>query len=393
MNPSDAHAACITGVGVSEVGRNLGREPISLAAEGCLRAIADAGLTPDDIDGIAAFVPDQGSVGPNELQEALGLEVDWYQGFLEGPSQLGAIWSACMAVATGQATHVLAFHSSSEGTVRARLGKGGSLPGTARETPQRVTGERGWWMPFGAPSAANIIAMYAQRHFHEFGTTREQMGQIALIARENATMNPLAIYRTPLTMEEYLSSRMISEPFCLYDCDVPTDFCAAVIISRTDSVYGLRRTPVTFEAISSTRRSRPSWEGFDDLTTMPLRDAGAALWQRTSLRPSDVDVAQIYDGFSYIALAWLEALGFCGRGEGGPFLEGGRRIALDGELPMNTQGGQLSAGRMHGWGLIPEACRQLWGECESRQVAGDPRVAVVASGGGIVAGAALLTVD
>jgi acetyl-CoA acetyltransferase len=383
--------AVITGVGRSAVGRNLGREPLDLAVEGCLAAIADAGIAPADVDGIAAFVPDQGSVGAAEIQDALGLSVEWYLGVIEGPSQLAALWQAVAAVATGQATHVLAFHASSEGTTRARLGRGGSLPGTARAVPARPTGERGWWMPFGAPSAANVIGMYAQRHFHEHGTTREQMAQIALVARENAMRNPDAIYRTPLSMDEYLSSRMISEPFCLYDCDVPTDFCVAVLVSRDDSVYGLRRPPVRIQAISTSRPGRPSWEGFDDLTTMPLRDAGAALWRRTELTPADVDFAQLYDGFSFIAMTWLEALGFCGRGESGSFIEGGDRIRLDGELPLNTNGGQLSAGRMHGWGLVPEACLQLWGEAGDRQIAGDPEVGVIASGGGIIGGAALLT--
>jgi acetyl-CoA acetyltransferase len=245
-------------------------------------------------------------------------------------------------------------------------------------------------MPFGAPSAANIIGMYAQRHFHEFGTTREQMGQIAIVQRENAAKNPDAIYREPLSMQDYLASRMIAEPFCLFDCDVPTDFCVAVLVSRDDSVYGLRRPAIKVEAISTARPGRPSWEAFDDPTTMPLRDAGTALWKRTELTVADVDFAQLYDGFSFIAMTWLEALGFCGRGESGPFIEDGDRIRLGGELPINTQGGQLSAGRMHGWGLVPEACRQLWGECGELQVH-DARVGVIASGGGIIGGAALLT--
>jgi acetyl-CoA acetyltransferase len=383
--------ACITGVGRSAVGRNLGREPLDLAVEGCLAAIADAGIDLADVDGLASFVPDQGSVPAADLQDALGLSVDWYLGVNEGPSQLAALWSACMAVSTGQARHVLAYHASCEGTVRARLGRGGSLPGTAREVPKRLTGERGWWMPFGAPSAANIIAMYAQRHFHEFGTTREQMAQIVLVQRENATKNSDAIFRTPLTLTDYLDSRMISEPFCLYDCDVPTDFCVAVLVSRDDSVSGLRRTPVKVEAIGTSRWGRPSWEAFDDLTTMPLRDAGASLWRRTDLTPADVDFAELYDGFSFIAMVWLEALGFCGRGESGAFVEGGDRIRIGGQLPVNTQGGQLSAGRMHGWGLVPEACRQLWGEAGELQVPGSPQVGVIASGGGIIGGAALLT--
>jgi acetyl-CoA acetyltransferase len=184
---------------------------------------------------------------------------------------------------------------------------------------------------------------------------------------------------------------MITEPFCLYDCDIPIDFCSAIVVSRSDATSGLRKVPLTVSATGTAMRSRFSWDQFDDLTTMMLRDAATSLWNATDLRPQDVDVAQVYDGFSWIAMAWLEALGFCGKGESGPFIEGGQRIALDGEIPINTNGGQLSSGRMHGWGYVPEACTQLWGEGGLRQVPNEPEVAVVGSGGGTFGGALLLT--
>ena len=158
----------------------------------------------------------------------------------------------------------------------------------------------------------------------------------------------------------------------------------AVRRRRADSAVGRTRP-------KSALRGRPSWDQFDDLTTMALRDASAMLWERTDLRPTDVDVAELYDGFSFITLAWLEALGFCKQGEGGPFIEGGARIARDGQIPLNTHGGQLSAGRLHGYGFLHEACVQLWGEGGERQVAGDPQVAVAAAGGGPLAGCLLLT--
>ena len=164
-----------------------------------------------------------------------------------------------------------------------------------------------------------------------------------------------------------------------------------MIVSAVDAARDLRRPPLRVEAIGSALRGRPSWDQFDDLSTMALRDAAAMLWERTDLGPADVDVAELYDGFSFIALAWLEALGFCGKGEGGPFIEGGRRIALDGEIPLNTNGGQLSGGRLHGYGFLHEACLQLWGEGGARQVPGDPQVAVAAAGGGPLGGCLLLT--
>jgi len=255
----------------------------------------------------------------------------------------------------------------------------------------RATGFQQWTLPFGAPSAANWIGMMAQRHFHEFGTTREQLGQIALTERANAALNPNAIYRDPMTMDDYLSVRMVSTPLGLYDCDVPADGSTAFVISRADAAADLRRPPIRMEAIGTALRGRPSWDQFDDLTTMALRDAAAMLWERTDLTPADVDIAELYDGFSFITLCWLEALGFCKHGEGGPFLEGGSRIARDGEIPLNTHGGQLSAGRLHGYGFFHEACLQLRGEAGARQIPSQPEVAVAAAGGGPLAGCFLLT--
>jgi acetyl-CoA acetyltransferase len=166
-----------------------------------------------------------------------------------------------------------------------------------------------------------------------------------------------------------------------------------VIVSRADLARDLRKPPLRIEAVGSAVHGRYSWDQFDDLTSMAARDAAAMMWARTELRPSDVDVAELYDGFSFLTLAWLEAMGFCGRGEAGPFVEGGARIALDGELPLATQGGQLSGGRLHGLGFLHEACVQLWGEGGHRQVAGDPSVAAVGVGGGPVAGCLLLRRD
>jgi acetyl-CoA acetyltransferase len=194
-----------------------------------------------------------------------------------------------------------------------------------------------------------------------------------------------------MTMEDYLGVRMITTPFCLYDCDVPADGSTAVVVSRADTATDLRQPPVQVEAVGSAIHGRPSWDQWDDLTTMALRDAAAMMWSRTDLTPADVDVAELYDGFSFIALAWLEALGFCKKGEGGPFIEGGTRIARDGEIPLNTHGGQLSAGRLHGYGFLHEACVQLRGEGAERQVPDTPEVAVAAAGGGPLGGCLLLT--
>jgi len=239
-------------------------------------------------------------------------------------------------------------------------------------------------------SAAQWIAMYAQRHFHEYGTTKEQLGWVAINARRNAALNPRAIFRDPMTMDDYLGARMISTPFGLFDCDIPCDGSTAIIVSRVEDARDLRKPVLRIEAVGSAIHGKSSWDQFDDLTTMAARDTGKMLWDRTDLKPSDVDVAMLYDGFSFLTLTWLEALGFCGKGESGAFVDGGERIAREGELPINTQGGQLSGGRLHGMGYLHEACVQLRGEGGERQVAGDPQVAAVGVGGGPVAGAMLL---
>jgi acetyl-CoA acetyltransferase len=390
--------AAITGVGQSAIGRRLGRDPLDLTLDACLAAIEDAGLAREDIDGLATYPGNLpmpagfSGAGVTEVHDALRLSLRWYTGGPEQPGQLGSVIDACAAVAAGLANHVLCFRSVWEGSAQGAGGRAGIGLGAeaGRGGPPRVSGFLEWTIPFRAYSAANWIALYAARHFHEYGTTREQLAGIALEARRNAARNPNAIYRDPLTLDDYLGARMISTPLCLYDCDVPCDGATAVIVSRRERARDLRKPPLGVEAVGCAIRGRPSWDQWDDLTTMALRDAAAMLWQRTDLRPHDVDVAELYDGFSFIALAWLEALGFCKHGEGGPFVAGGTRIARDGEIPLNTHGGQLSGGRLHGYGFLHEACVQLWREGGARQVR-DPEVAVVAAGGGPLGGCMLLT--
>jgi acetyl-CoA acetyltransferase len=390
--------AAITGIGQSAVGRRLGRDPLALTADACLDAIEDAGLRREDIDGISTYpgagipgAPGFSGAGITDVQDMLRLEVNWFCGGPELPGQLGSVINACMAVATGLARHVLCFRTVWESTAQGSGPRAGI--GTGGGGRFRAGGFMQWTLPYGAASAAVWIAMMARRHFHEFGTTREQMAQIALNARRNAGLNPKAIYRDPMALDDYLSARMISEPFCLYDCDAPVDGSTAIIVSAVDAAQDCRKKPLRVEAVGSALRGRPSWDQFDDLTTMALRDAAAMLWERTDLAPADVDVAELYDGFSFIAMAWLEALGFCGKGESGPFIEDGRAIALDGSIPLNTNGGQLSAGRLHGYGLLHEAALQLWGEGQQRQVPGHPQVAVAGAGGGPLGGCLLIRRD
>jgi acetyl-CoA acetyltransferase len=222
-----------------------------------------------------------------------------------------------------------------------------------------------------------------------YGTTKEQLGHLAINSRRYAALNPLAAYRDPITMEDYLTARPISEPFGLLDCDVPIDGSIAVVVSTAEYASDAPNPAVRIEALGRA----PLFGGWDrrpDYPKMASIEAAADMWSRTELKPADVDLAELYDGFTFLTLAWLEALGFCGDGESGPFVDGGSRIALGGELPLNTYGGQLSAGRMHGYWVLHEACLQLRRQAGPRQVNG-AEVAVVSNGGGPLAGCVLLT--
>lgn len=382
--------AVLSGVGQSAIGRRLFRDELDLTCEAALRAIADAGLRVSDIDGIAAYpgpvtnVP--GFSGPSiyDVQDALGLSVRWHLSGMEGPGQIMPIIAAALAVASGLARHVLVYRTVTEATAAADTGRRGIGAG-ARE----ITGFAAFLVPFGAMSAANWLALYARRHMHVYGTQRKHLGAIALTAREHARLNPAAVYREPLTWDDYWQARMVSDPFCLFDCDAPVDGSTAVIVSSAECARDLAKPAVRIEAVGTALGKRPLWDQWPDLTTMAAHDAARHLWSRTTLRPNEVDTAQLYDGFSFLTLSWLEALGFCGPGESGPFVEEGH-IRLGGSLPLNTWGGQLSGGRLHGFGFVAEAIRQIRGECGERQVP-DCEVAVVAVGGGPVAGCMLLT--
>jgi acetyl-CoA acetyltransferase len=389
------HDSVISGIGQSTVGRRLGRSDLDLTVQACLAAVADAGLTRADIDGLSTYpggysanTGGYGGPSPYDVQDTLRLDLNWHQGAAEVPGQLGALVAACTAVSVGLARHVLVYRTVTESSAQGAGGRASVLPAG----PGTASGMGTWLLPFGGVSAVNWLAQVATRHFHEFGTTREQLAAIPITVRQHASLNPAAVFRTPLTREQYLDARMISSPLCLFDCDVPVDGATALVVSAADYAPDAPNGAARIEAFGTALRGRPSWDQYGDLTSMAAQGAASHLWSRTELKPGDVDIAQLYDGFSILALAWLEALGMCGRGEGGAYVEGGERIALTGELPLNTAGGQLSGGRLHGFGLLHEAVVQLRGGAGARQVAG-AEVVVVANGGGPIAGVALLTAD
>jgi acetyl-CoA acetyltransferase len=375
--------AIISGVGISDVGRRLGVPAVDLTASAARAAIVDAGLRVADIDGIATM----GDTPVAEAAAALGIEPSYTGGGFDTGGLLSPLMSAFLAVAEGRATHVLVYRT-------VQMMGGTILPGPSAPARSRsgddVMGDMGPLIAAHAYSAANWLAMHCRRHMHLYGTTKEQLGALAVTSRANAARNPLAAYREPITLDDYLASRPVSTPFGLLDCDVPVDGSIAVVVSTAGYAADGKARPIRVAAMGGAPGAG-GWTNRGDYPKMASVEAAAQLWSRTDLRPSDVDVAQLYDGFTFLTFAWLEALGLCEEGGSGPFVADGARIALDGELPLNTYGGQLSAGRMHGYWVLHEACLQLRGEAGQRQVAGPPEVAVVAAGGGPIAGCVLLT--
>ena len=383
--------AYITGVGQSEVGVRLPRHPLLLTLDAVNEALADAGLTIDQIDGVFSF-PGKAQgylafspVGTDDLIEVLGIKSKWQMGAMEQPAQLSAIGMAAMAVKQGLCRHVICFRTVYE------AGGMADPEQYMGARPDRVSGSSQWTAPFWATSAACWTAQYAARHVHNYGMTREQLGQIAINGSKNAVLNPRAraITKEELTLDKYMGARLISTPLCLYDCDRFSDASTVVIVSAGDALDEVKAEPVRIAAMAGSV-DRYSW---DQAEWPAAYDTGPDLWKHTDYRPKDVDTAQLYDGFAFLPITWLEGLGFVGKGEGPRFIEGGTRIARDGELPLNTGGGQLGAGRLHGFGFAHEAVTQLRKQGGARQIPGDPKVAVATSGGGPLAAALLLAKD
>jgi len=379
----------LTGVGQSRVGRRLMTDPLRLTVDACMAAVDDAGLALDDIDGLSTYPSRMGSPGFSEggigpLTEALQLRPTWINGAGDTPGQSGAIVAAMLAVASGLCRHVLCFRTLWESSFAALV-----RSGQWDQPPARATGMTEYLAPFGAMSAANWIAIQASHYFHRYGGDRTTLGWVAVNARANAASNPEAVYREPFTIDDYLAARLVTTPFGLYDCDVPVDGAVAVVVSAVETAADRPRPPVLVEAVGTQILERLSWDQ-DTLSHEPqTKGPSRHLWSRTSLRPDDVDVALLYDGFTFNAVSWLESLGFCEPGGARDFIDEGRGIALGGRLPVNPHGGQLSAGRLHGFGHVREAMLQLRGEAAGRQVP-DARTAVVTTGGGAPGGALLL---
>lgn len=386
---------CISGIGQSEIYRKPQVLPFELAVRACERAIADAGLKPEDIDGIAAWPNTPtgtpygfGAASVADISASLNLKTNWHSNS-DMAAQLSPIMEAVAAIAAGYCNHVLCWRSVGQRWVPT----GQSAEDVAANRLTVPSGPYEYMVPYFAQSAAIWIGCHANTHMTRYGITKEQMGAIPVVQRRHASLNPQAIYRDPFTLEEYLQSRIITTPFSLLDCDIPCDGTTAVIVSRLDAARDLPNKPMVIEAIGAGGYDRmDTWLSRRDYPHMAMHDAARMMWNRTDFTPKDFDTAHLYDGFTWLTLLWLEALGICGEGESGAFVEGGHRISLNGELPLNTNGGQLSEGRMHGFGHLHEAVLQLRGTAGERQVS-NVKTSVVACGGGSLGGSLILRQD
>jgi acetyl-CoA acetyltransferase len=363
----------IAGVALSDMGKAaVGSTPYGLLAQAARRALADAGLQPGDVDGLGSTA--LGTLQPADVAEYLGLRPRW----LDSTGVGGAAWEviaahAADAIAARRADVVLlAYGSTARSDLRNKL-----------RTANLDWGSRGpqqWEAPYGI-SLISKYAMAARRHMHEYGTTLEQLAEVAVQARANAADNPDAQEREPITVDDVLAGPVIADPFTKLQCCLRSDGGAAAVLVAEDRVADLPKAPVWLLG-SGEHVSHVSMGQWDDFTVGPAKVSGEAAFGRAGVSPADIDVCELYDAFTSMLLITLEDLGFCGPGEAGAFVEGGR-LRIDGSLPTNTDGGGLSACHpgQRGLFLLVEAARQLRGECGPRQVTGAELACVSGTGG------------
>ena len=374
-----ADRTAIVGIGESRYARRGGimdRTEFALLCDAVLAAAADAGIEPDEIDGFSSFGFERHE--PVLLQQTLGLPSLRFSNMVWGAGGGGcaaAVMNAAIAVHAGLCRHVVVYRSLCQGQYE-RYGQ-------FRERPQG-----GQWMsPFGLMTPAQLVALTFRRHMHLHGSTAEQLGHVAVTFREHAQRNPRAVFHgRPLTLQQHRDARRIADPFGLYDCCLETDGACALIVTSAERARDLRHRPARI--LAAAQASGKGWGlgptgshnmPVEDYASVNSRDLGRILFAMAGLRPSDIDVAQIYDAFTGIVIMALEDFGLCEPGEAGPFVAAGNLRWPHGALPSNTAGGLLSEAYLHGLNLITEAVRQMRGD-STCQVAG-ARTCLMTSGG------------
>jgi acetyl-CoA acetyltransferase len=351
----------VAGIGCTEFSRDSGVSTLTLASRAILAALEDAGLSADDLDGVATFrVGD--SVLPAILCQALGLRdlhyhVDQFGG---GSVSHSIVGQAALAIHAGVAETVVCYRALN---ARSEFRMGG----TGRPLVDAV--ETQYQAPYGYFTPPQQFAMAARAHMERYGTTEEQLGRVAVTQRAHAALNPRAMMRDAITLEDHRASRWVVEPFRLLDCCLETDGAVAIVLTRAERARDLRRPPVLISGATWGSGQTLYSNEQPDPTRTAAADMAPRLFEAADVSPSDIDVAELYDCFTYSVLVQLEDYGFCAKGEGGAFVESGA-TALGGSLPVNTHGGFLSEGYVHGLNHVYEAVSQLRGDAGERQVEG-----------------------
>jgi acetyl-CoA acetyltransferase len=358
--------SCVTGIGETAYLRGATKSAFELQVEASLKAIADAGLTPKDIDGVIPIGIVSGTA--DDFIENFGLPDLRFSAQVPhgGASPAMALQAAAMAVANGVCSHVLITFGRNISAVAA----GGNKAGARIHNMPQFHYVTEFEHPMGASAPAQLYAPMARRHMELYGTTVEQFGEVAVACREHALLNGNAVMKKPITLEDHRQSRMIADPFRLLDCSLESDGGAAVVVSAAERARDLRHRRVFISGVAAGHPDSPgSITQRPDMTSLGLAKAAPRAFRMAGVTPADIDVAEIYDCFTYAVIRQLEDMGFCAKGEGGPFVSGGR-LRIGGALPTNTHGGLLS--QAHVWGLnhVVELARQLRGDGGRAQVAG-----------------------
>jgi len=360
----------IVGIGETKFGKLPGSTTASLIFEACKKAIADAGLSKNDIDGLISQIPygDNFPLMSTWLASRMGIALRYTTDLdLGGASPVAMVQNAVMAINAGFCTTVVCVFGE------AALSSKPRQPGGMR----RAEGE--FEMPFGLLAAMYGYSLACKRHMHEYGTSSQQLGAIAVACRKHALMNDNAQQQKPMTLNDYLNSPMFCEPFRLFDICLVSDGAAAVVVTSAEHARNLKHRPIYISGMGS-HHSGTGVGWFSGMTQTGAKDSAKMAFDMSGLTPKDMDFDEIYDCFTYTALVTLEDYGFCKKGEGGPFVENGR-IEIGGELPVNTHGGLLSQGYIDGMNHITEAVKQLRGGCGIRQVK-NAEAGIVSGNGG-----------
>ena len=376
----------VVGVGYSPLSREGSANPRRLTYTAVAEALADAGLRGNDVDGIFEYKFGPESPGAQDVARLIGApNLTAFADIMPtNPSGLGGALAGAMAVASGVCETVVAF--------RCMTCEAGYSGGIA-EGPERISGPNQFLTPYGYVAGIIVnMALAKRRWMAEYGRTEEDFGRIAVNARKWSALNPRAVLREPILMSDYLESRMIVDPLRVFDCDYPINGAVASVITTVERARDLRQRPVLVDSMSFGTGAKVDWVFGENYLHGGAIACAERLWEKSAFGPDDVDVAELYDGFTTVTLQWIEALGFCDVGAFGEWVGDGTRIGPGGDLPLNTAGGQLAEGRLHGMSFLCEAVLQLRGQCDARQVP-DARVAVVASGLYPQCSAMVLTTD